>query len=46
MKVVQAKPKEAYRPPKLRMYGDLAQMTKAGATGSKNDHGGGNIKTA
>jgi hypothetical protein len=46
MKVPQMKPKQEYRPPRLQVYGDLTQMTKAGPSGPKNDHGGGSIKTS
>lgn len=46
MKVPHIKPKQEYRPPRLQMYGDLTQMTKAAASGSKNDHFGGKFKTA
>ncbi len=46
MKDVQTKPKQEYRPPQLQMYGDLAKMTKALPSGSKNDHVGGATKTA
>ena len=45
MKAPEIKPKQEYRPPKLHIYGDLTEMTKAGARGGKNDHGGGDVKT-
>lgn len=40
-------PKQEYSPPKLLVYGDLSQITKAHPPpGAKNDHAGGNIKSA
>ena len=45
MKAPEIKPKQEYRPPKLHIYGDLTEMTKAGARGGMNDHAGGNVKT-
>lgn len=38
-------PKQDYRTPKLLVYGNLSQMTKAMTSGPKNDHSGGNVKT-
>jgi len=39
-------PKKEYRPPKLHVYGDLSQITKAHPPpGAKNDHSGGNVKS-
>lgn len=46
MKVVTEGCKQEYRPPKLSVYGDLADITKANASGPKNDHLGGKFKTA
>jgi len=38
--------KQEYRPPKLLVYGDLSQITKAHPPpGAKNDHIGGNTKS-
>jgi hypothetical protein len=45
MRVPEIKPKQQYRPPKLHVYGDLTEMTKAGARGGKNDGSKGNRKT-
>jgi hypothetical protein len=45
-KVLKTKPKREYRAPKLQVYGDLTQMTKAtNAMTKKNDHSGGKFKT-
>jgi hypothetical protein len=32
--------KKTYEPPKLHVYGDLAEMTKTGGTTGKSDKGG------
>jgi hypothetical protein len=45
MKVPVMKPKQEYHPPRLYLYGDLTQMTRAGSKGTKNDHLGGKFKT-
>jgi hypothetical protein len=43
---MKAVPKQDYRPPRFLVYGDLCQITKAQQKGAKNDHSGGNAKTA
>ena len=45
MKVPEIKAKQEYRPPKLHIYGDLTEMTKAFARGTKSDHQGSMLKT-
>ena len=45
MRVPEIKPKQEYRPPKLHIYGDLAEMTKGGARGGNHDGPKGKLKT-
>ena len=45
MIVSRMQPKQEYRPPKLHIYGNLTQMTKAQASGMKSDGGGPHVKT-
>ena len=46
MTVPQTNPKREYRAPKLHVYGDLSEMTKASTQNfAKNDHLGGKFKT-
>ena len=45
-RVLEMKPKREYRAPKLHVYGNLTQMTKAtNAMTKKSDHSGGKLKT-
>jgi hypothetical protein len=46
MMVSRVKPKQEYRPPKLHIYGDLAQMTRSKTSGAKSDTGGAHLKTS
>ncbi len=45
MMVSRVMPKQEYRPPKLHVYGDLAQMTRSKPSGRKSDTGGAHLKT-
>jgi hypothetical protein len=37
--------KKPYSAPRLEVYGGVNLITRATASGSKNDHGGGKVKT-
>jgi hypothetical protein len=41
MKVLDLKPKQQYHPPRLHIYGDLAQLTRTTSNMGSNDGGSG-----